>query len=76
MRRDEFVAWLSDTLVVPVDRLTPDASLTNLGWDSLASINLTVMAEERWGAVVKEEDFRGVATVGDLVNYFNSHFSD
>lgn len=76
MRRNEFVAWLSDTLAIPVDRVTPDASLANLGWDSLASINLTVMAEERWGAVVKEEDFRGVATVGDLMDHFDPHFSD
>ena len=75
MDRRDFVAWVADTVVLPHDAVTEASSLSDIGWDSLASIALTVLAEEQWGIVVGEDDLAEVQTVGDLAGKFSNQLT-
>lgn len=58
---------LLDDLKLTADRLTsPEATLDDAGFDSLAVVELSVLLGERFGIEVSETDINGTATLGQL----------
>ena len=63
-----------ETLGCEAEQVTPEASLTDdLGADSLASVELTMALEEATGISIEDSALAGMKTVGDILNYLNSH---
>lgn len=38
-------------------------------WDSLVYLTVIVLIDEEYGVVIPQQDFRELATVGDILNY-------
>ena len=71
MIRDEVVTEVNKVLhegfEIPLDKLSPTAHLfSDLELDSLDAIDLMVALEERTGAKVNIEVFKGARTMGDV----------
>ena len=63
-----------ETLGCEAEQVTPEASLTeDLGADSLASVELTMALEEATGISIEDSALAEMKTVGDILNYPNSH---
>ena len=63
-----------ETLGCEAEQVTPEASLTeDLGADSLASVELTMALEEAIGISIVDSALAEMKTVGDILNYLNSH---
>ena len=63
-----------ETLGCEAEKVTPEASLTeDLGADSLASVELTMALEEATGISIEDSALAEMKTVGDILNYLNSH---
>ncbi|GAA1397708.1 hypothetical protein GCM10009639_35450 [Kitasatospora putterlickiae] len=52
--RDHLVALLGDTFEVDPATIRPDATLSELGLDSLGVAELLVVLQERWGVPLDE----------------------
>lgn len=62
-------AMLSETLNIPVEKITPDAEIIkDLGADSLDLIELLTQIEDEHGIVIPDEEVEGLKTVGDVVS--------
>ena len=71
----EFQVFLSNTLSIAVDELTPDASLLNdLAVDSLKLVELMLRFENQLGVSIPSQDAWEINTVGDAYNYYADHF--
>ena len=56
------------------DLITMDAELTSdLGINSIELADLVMICEEQFDLVIEDEDLHGFITVGDVVNYLESH---
>ena len=63
-----------ETLGCEAEQVTPEASLTeDRGADSLASVELTMALEEATGISIEDSALAEMKTVGDILNYLNSH---
>ena len=63
-----------ETLGCEAEQVIPEASLTeDLGADSLASVELTMALEEATGISIEDSALAEMKTVGDILNYLNSH---
>ena len=63
-----------ETLGCEAEQVTLEASLTDdLGADSLASVELTMALEEATGISIEDSALAEMKTVGDILNYPNSH---
>ena len=63
-----------EALGCEAEQVTPEASLTDdLGADSLASVELTMALEEATGISIEDSALAEMKTVGDILNYLNSH---
>jgi len=60
-------ATLSEGFEIPLEKLTPDATLfEELGLDSLDAIDMLVYIEEKFDVKVQGEIFKDVRTLGDI----------
>jgi acyl carrier protein len=59
----EIVAEIAD---VPVERVSPDAMLSDLDIDSLRGLRIVAAVEKRWGIVVNEEAIGRIRSMGDI----------
>ena len=65
---------LVEELNVDADVITPEAELTNdLGINSLELADLILLCEEKFNIVIDDEDLHTFITIGDVVNYLESH---
>ncbi|MGJ5755167.1 acyl carrier protein [Streptomyces puniciscabiei] len=64
---EQFKEVLVVSFQVPEDRITPDASLEDLEFDSLELVELSLALQERFGADVSEEDLIELRRVGPIV---------
>ena len=56
------------------DDITMEAELAgDLGINSLELADLVYLCEERFNVVIDDEDLHNFNTVGDVVNYLESH---
>ena len=63
-----------ETLGCDAEQVTPEASLADdLGADSLASVELAMALEEAVGVKIEDSALAEMKTVGDILNYLNSH---
>lgn len=61
---------LHDVCGIPHDRSTAEKSFVDdLDVESLSMYEIGMMAQDRFGVEVPDEDMRGLRTVGDLVAY-------
>lgn len=67
---EQFVNLLVDELQIERDEISMDAELSNdLGINSIELADLVMLCEDRFGVNIEDDDIRGFATVGDVVNY-------
>lgn len=63
-----------ETLGCEADQVIPEASLADdLGADSLASVELVMALEEAANIKIDDADVANLKTVGDILDYLNTH---
>ncbi len=65
---------LVNELQIKEDVITMDAELaSDLGVNSIELADLVMICEEQFDLVIEDEDLHGFITIGDVVNYLESH---
>lgn len=65
---------IMDKLGVEESKITPEASFVDdLGADSLDTVELVMQFEEEFGIEIPDEDAEKLVTVGQAVEYIESH---
>lgn len=65
-----------DLLGVDADRVVPSASFReDLEADSLDLVELIMAFEEEFGGEITDEDAQSITTVGEAINYINTHMN-
>ena len=68
------VAIIVDKLGLSADQVTPEASFTtDLGADSLDTVELIMEFEKEFGLTIPDEDAQNIKTVKDAVDYIEAH---
>jgi acyl carrier protein len=71
---NEIKAIIVDLLGVDEGKVTMEASFReDLEADSLDLVELIMEFEEKFGAEISDEDAQKITTVGEAVNYIDSH---
>jgi len=66
-----------EQLGVNPEQVTPEASFVDdLGADSLDTVELVMALEEEFGLEIPDEEAEKLGSVGDAINYIESHMSD
>lgn len=67
-------AIIVEKLTVDENEVTPEAGFsTDLGADSLDTVELIMEFEKQFGITIPDEDAEKIATVGDAINYIEAH---
>lgn len=67
---------VTDLLGVDEDRVVPEAHFRNdLEADSLDLVELIMAFEEEFGGEITDEDAQKIETVGQAINYIDSHMT-
>lgn len=67
-------AIIVDKLTVDEKEVTPEASFsTDLGADSLDTVELIMEFEKEFNITIPDEDAEKIGTVGDAIAYIESH---
>jgi acyl carrier protein len=65
---------IADQLGVGEDEIRPESSfIEDLGADSLDIVELVMAMEEEFEVEIPDEEAENIKTVGDAINYINSH---
>lgn len=71
---DKLANIISEQLGVDRSKVTPEASFTtDLGADSLDSVELIMAIEDEFEIEIPDEDVEKLKTVSDLQNYVNNN---
>ena len=62
-----------ETLGCKAEQVTEQATLEELGADSLAAVELIMALEESTGITIDDADAADLKTVGDILNYLKTH---
>ena len=62
-----------ETLGCDAEQVTEQATLEQLGADSLASVELVMALEESTGISIDDADAANLKTVGDILSYLKAH---
>lgn len=62
-----------ETLGCEAEQVTEQATLEELGADSLAAVELIMALEESTGITIDDADAANLKTVGDILNYLKTH---
>ena len=63
-----------DKLGCEPEKVTPEAAfITDLGADSLATVELMMDFEKEFGLSIPDEDAEKIKTVGDAISYVEAH---
>ena len=62
-----------DQLSVEDSQVVETASFTDLGADSLDTVELVMAFEEEFGIEIPDEDAEKIQTVKDAIDYIDSH---
>ncbi len=67
---------ITEQLGVDEAEVTPDSDfVTDLGADSLDTVELVMALEEEFGIEISDEDAEKIKTVGDVVKYIDERAS-
>lgn len=67
-------AIIVEKLTVDENEVTREAEFsTDLGADSLDTVELIMEFEKQFGITIPDEDAEKIATVGDAINYIEAH---
>jgi acyl carrier protein len=66
--RDSVLDIIAEESLVERSALTPEATLESLGIQSLDIISIVFALEDKFGIVLEQSEFEGVATVNQLVD--------
>jgi acyl carrier protein len=72
MSENETLAGIREILVTVAQtdsEVTPDTTFAELGLDSLATLEVIVAAEDRFGMLIPDDDWSRFTTVGDAIRY-------
>ena len=73
---DKVKQIIVEQLGVDESEVTPTASfIDDLGADSLDTVELVMALEEGFGMEIPDEDAEKILTVGDALNYIDSHMN-
>ena len=61
------------TLGCDAEAVKPEATLKDLGADSLAAVELMMAMEEATGVTISDEDMASLQTVGSIMDYVAAH---
>lgn len=65
---------LAEELQIDESDITPEAELANdLGINSIELADLVMLCEDKFGIEIDDEDIHKFITIGDVVNYLESH---
>ena len=64
---------IPETLGCEAGQVTEQATLEELGADSLAAVELIMALEESTGISIDDADAANLKTVGDILSYLKSH---
>lgn len=65
---------ITDQLGVGEDEIKPESSfIEDLGADSLDIVELVMAMEEEFEVEIPDEEAENIKTVGDAINYVNTH---
>jgi acyl carrier protein len=68
---------IADQLGVGEDEIKPESSfIEDLGADSLDIVELVMAMEEEFEVEIPDEEAENIKTVGDAINYINTHKND
>lgn len=71
---DQIKEIVVDLLGVEPDKVVPEARFReDLEADSLDLVELIMAFEEKFGGEITDEDAQKITTVGEAVNYINTH---
>lgn len=71
---EEIKKMMVETLSIQEDLITPEAKLeADLGINSLELAELAFQCEDKYNMEFKDEDIHTLITVGDVVNYIETH---
>ena len=62
-----------ETLGCEAEQVTEQATLEELGADSLAAVELIMALEESTGISIDDADAANLKTVGDILSYLKAH---
>lgn len=72
MTFDKVVEIIVENLGVDIEEVKPESSLIeDLGADSLDAVELSMALEDEFGITIEDEEFAGLVTVQDVVNYID-----
>ncbi len=67
-------AIIAEKLAISADQVTPEAAFTtDLGADSLDTVELIMEFEKQFNIEIPDEDAQKIATVKDAVDYIEAH---
>ena len=64
---------IADTLGCDAEAVAPEATLKDLGADSLAAVELMMAMEEATGVTISDEDMASLLTAVSIVDYVAAH---
>ncbi|MBP1587263.1 MAG: acyl carrier protein [Clostridia bacterium] len=67
-------AIIAEQLNIDADKITMESSIIeDLGADSLDVVELVMALEENFGVEIPDDEAEKINTIGDIVNYIESH---
>ena len=65
-------AVIVEKLSVPIENITPESTLKDLGADSLDIVEMVMTFEEVFGIEIKDEDAEKITTVKEAADYLHA----
>ena len=65
-------AVIVEKLSVPIENITPESTLKDLGADSLDIVEMVMTFEEVFGTEIKDEDAEKITTVKEAADYLHA----
>jgi acyl carrier protein len=65
-------AVIVEKLSIPIENITPESTLKDLGADSLDIVEMVMTFEEVFGIEIKDEDAEKITTVKEAADYLHA----
>lgn len=71
--RQEVMQIVADIADIPVEEITPDATLEKLGVDSLNGLRIVAEMEKRYGINIPDETIGNIRSMPDIFALVDAH---